>query len=194
MVGGIPQKDSPTPFPSSASLWPTWCTGLQCKKKERKCHLAQPHNTWPWAESFTHVHLIPATIPMTKQARQGDKTCQIIENSQGLAASSPAWLQAQYPWSCHAPNCQMPTHSSPTLSLLCPAAPMTPGEVVETADGCQVPKAAVELVASPRVLRAAVWPPGTGAPDGILASGLPHPIWLAQREAPLRRPSTPTEV
>lgn len=118
---------------------------------------------------------------MTKQARQGNEACQILENSQASALSSQngskprvlglAALPTPPPSDAHA--------LISTLSL-CPAAPVAPGGWEGGGRDCrwnvQVPRAAAELVAGPRVRRAQAWPPGTGAPrwDPSFTAARPH--------------------
>ncbi|KAM5260602.1 LOW QUALITY PROTEIN: adhesion G protein-coupled receptor D2 [Hipposideros larvatus] len=72
-------------------------------------------------------------------------------------------------------------------------APVAPGEVVETADGMyKFPGQQLSWwqaqESEHRLGHLAL-----GPPDGVLASRLPDPIWLAQREAHLRRPHTHTQ-
>nr|XP_044634741.1 adhesion G-protein coupled receptor D2 [Equus asinus] len=69
------------------------------------------------------------------------------------------------------------------------AAPVAPGEVVETADGvCTFPGQRLSWWQAQESCEQRFGHLALGPPDGILAPRLPNPIWVGQREAPLRRP------
>ncbi|XP_058379994.1 LOW QUALITY PROTEIN: adhesion G-protein coupled receptor D2 [Diceros bicornis minor] len=68
-------------------------------------------------------------------------------------------------------------------------APLAPGEVVETADAvCRFPGRRLSWWQAQESCEQRFGHLALGPPDGVLAPRLPHPIWVGQREAPLRRP------
>lgn len=70
-----------------------------------------------------------------------------------------------------------------------PAAPVDPGEVVETADGvCKFPGQRLSWWQARESCEQHFGHLALAPPAEVLAPRLPDPIWVGQREAPLRRP------
>ncbi|XP_014637440.1 PREDICTED: adhesion G-protein coupled receptor D2 [Ceratotherium simum simum] len=68
-------------------------------------------------------------------------------------------------------------------------APLAPGEVVETADAvCRFPGRRLSWWQAQESCEQRFGHLALGPLDGVLAPRLPHPIWVGQKEAPLRRP------
>ncbi|XP_039717390.1 adhesion G protein-coupled receptor D2 [Pteropus medius] len=80
-------------------------------------------------------------------------------------------------------------NGSPVLLPPLPPAPVGPGEVVETAGGvCKFPGQRLSWWQAQESCEQRFGHLALGTPDAGLASRLSNPIWVAQREAHLRRP------
>lgn len=153
-------------------------------KETRKCHFIQPHRTGSWAESFTHVHLIPAIIPMTKHIRQGSET-EWPEFSPIQPTLSPSPMSLALP-RLTSVRC---SHTALPPPLLSPCSSDGPGR---GGGDCrwdmQVPGQQLSWWQAQEFCDQRFGHLALGLPDGVLTSPLPDPIWVAQRKTPLQRP------